>query len=176
MPFKGVFASIKSMSDKNLELENNTDSRIYEVGYLLAPTIDEGGIPAVYGNLKELISSLNGEIISDEIPRIRELAYTLGKDVQNVRSKFDTAYFGWTKFEMEPEKVLELKKKLGLDPNFLRFLIIKAIKENTIVAKRFVRRDIVRRKTPGIAGAGNEVPVEINKEEIDKEIDAMVAV
>src|SRR3989344_6520876 len=118
---------MKSMSDKDLDLEDNADSRIYEVGYLLVPTIEEGGIPAVYGNLKELVLSLSGQVISDEIPRMRELAYTLGKDVQNVRNKFDTAYFGWTKFEMEPEKVLELKKKLDLDSNFLRFLIIKTI-------------------------------------------------
>ena len=48
---------MKFMSDKDLDLENNADSRIYEVGYLLVPTIEEGGIPAVYGNLKELIGS-----------------------------------------------------------------------------------------------------------------------
>ena len=167
---------MKFMSDKDLDLENNADSRIYEVGYLLVPTIEEGGIPAVYGNLKELIGSFGGQIISDEIPRMRELAYTLGKDVQNVRSKFDNAYFGWTKFEMDPEKVLELKKKLDLDPNFLRFLLIKTVKENTLAIKRFVRRDTVHRKTPGVGGTNTETPVEMNKEEIDKEIEAMVAI
>ena len=167
---------MKSMSDKDLDLEDNADSRIYEVGYLLMPTIEEGGIPAVYGNLKELVLSLSGQVISDEIPRVRELAYTLGKDVQNVRNKFDTAYFGWTKFEMEPEKVLELKKKLDLDSNFLRFLIIKTIKENTVAARRFIRRDTIHRKTPGVGGTDIGAPVEINKEEIDKEIEAMVAI
>lgn len=167
------------MSEVNLDLENNmegdVDSRIYEVGYLLVPTIEEGGVPAIYGNLKELILSLGGGIIFDEIPRMMQLAYTLGKDVQNVRNKFDTAYFGWTKFEMEPEKVLKLKKKLDLDPNFLRLLIIKTIKENTVAASRFIHRDTMRRRVPSVAGSDNDVPVEINKEEIDKEIDAMVA-
>ena len=167
---------MKLMSDKDLDLENNADSRIYEVGYLLVPTIEEGGVPAVYGDLKELISNSDGEIIADEIPRMMELAYTIGRDVQNVRSKFNTAYFGWTKFAMEPEKVLELKKKLDLDSNFLRFLVIKTVKENTVAARRFVHRDTIRRKVPGVGVAENETPVEINKEEIDKEIDAMVAI
>lgn len=164
------------MSDKDLDLENDTDSRIYEVGYLLVPKIEEVDVPALYGNLKELILSLGGVIIADEIPRMKELAYTLGKDVQNVRSKFDTAYFGWTKFEMEPAKVLELKKKLDLDPNFLRFLIMKTVRENTVATKRFVRRDTVHRKIPGVGGGNVETSVEIDKEKIDKEIEAMVAI
>jgi ribosomal protein S6 len=129
--------------------------------------------------LKELITGLGGGIISDEMPRMIPLAYNVQKDVQNVRNKFDTAYFGWTKFEMDGEKVSELKKKLDLDSNFLRFLILKTVRENTVAAKRFVHRDITHRRPPGVGAKkeeGGEAPVEINKEEIDKEIDAMVAV
>ncbi len=161
------------MEDINNEVETN--SRIYELGYLLVPTLSEENVPATYSSLKDLIVSLGGEMISDEMPKIISLAYSMLKVTQNVRNKFDSAYFGWVKFEINPEKVLELKKKLDIDPNFIRFLILKTVRENTIAAKRFVHRDSRRKILTSKKEGENEVPLPINKEEIDKEIDAMVA-
>jgi len=163
---------------KNEETEAETrEPKVYELGYLLVPTITIEDVPVMYGNLKELVSSMGGEIISDEMPKSIPLAYTMLKVVKNVRSKFDTAYFGWIKFSMSASAIVSLKKKLDLDPNVIRFLILKTVKENTIAAKRFVGRDMVRRKpTTSTKTDESGAPVEINKEEIDKEIDAMVAV
>ena len=162
------------MEDSNENVEVN--SRVYEVGYLLVSTLKEDEVPAVYGNLKELVVSLGGEVISDEMPKMIPLAYAMVKVVANVRNKFNTAYFGWTKFMMDSGKVLELKKKLDLDSNFIRFLILKTVKENTIAAKRFVRGDMMHKKPRTGKNENDETAVPINKEEIDKEIDAMVAV
>jgi ribosomal protein S6 len=156
------------------EIAGEANERVYEVGYLLVPTISEEELPAVYGNLKELISALGGVAISDEMPKMMTLAYSMVKVVSNVRNKFNTAYFGWTKFTMDSDKILELKKKLDLDPHFIRFLILKTVKENTIAAKRFVRGDVIHRR-PLVKKTDEEVAVPINKEEVDKEIDAMVA-
>lgn len=159
--------------EKNID-EIETNSRVYEVGYLLVPTLSTEDMPSVYSSLKDLVVSLKGDIISDEMPKMIPLAYQMVKVVQNVRNKFDTAYFGWVKFEMSPDKVLELKKKLDLDPNFIRFLIQKTVKENTIAAKRFIHKD-TRRKTSTTKEGENETALPIDKEEIDKEIDAMVS-
>lgn len=157
--------------------ENEVDSRIYEVGYLLVPTIEEGNVPVNHGNLKDLVSSFSGEIVSDEMPKMINLAYTMTKVLQNIRNKFNSAFFGWVKFSMDPEKVLELKKKLDSDTNIIRFLILKTVKENTIAAKRFTHREGGVRRKPSIKKEGEaHEAVEINKEEVDKEIDAMVAV
>jgi len=159
------------------EISEGGDARVYELGYLLVPTIKEEDVPAMYGNIKEFVVNLGGVTIADEIPKMISLAYPMTKVTANVRGKFSTAYFGWTKFTMNAGKVLELKKKLDLDPNFVRFLILKTVKENTIAAKRFVRRDMVHRRSPTIKRSGDDKEaVPINKEEIDKEIDAMVAV
>lgn len=162
------------MEDNKEDVEVN--SRVYEIGYLLIPTIEEENVPVVYGNLKELVSILGGEIISDEMPKMISLAYTMLKVTQNVRSRFDTAYFGWTKFEMGSDKILEFKKKVDLDPNFIRFLILKTVKENTIAAKRFIHKDTRRKVISAKKDGENEIVTPINKEEIDKEIEAMVAV
>ena len=155
--------------------EKNIDSRVYEVGFLLVPTISQEEVPTVYGAMKDLIVSLGGETISDESPKMIDLAYTMKKTIQNVKNRFDSAYFGWTKFFMDAEKVSELKKKFDLDPKIVRFLIVKTVKENTIAAKKFTARDGVRRKTFSAKKEEGAVEVPINKEEVDKEIDAMVA-
>lgn len=166
-------------SDKDILSADETkggDFKVYEVGYLLVPSIPEEEIPLMYGNLKELISSLKGVMISDEMPSMINLAYTMQKTVQNVRNKYDTGYFGWLKFYMDGENVLTLKKKLDLDGKIIRFLILKTVKENTIAAKRFVHKDITHKKPMTKKADENEEVVAINKEEIDKEIDAMIAV
>lgn len=158
------------------EISEDVNHRVYELGYLLVPTIAEEDVPVIYGNLKELISSFSGVAISDEMPKMIPLAYTMVKVVANMRNKFNSAYFGWAKFMMKTDAVLELKKKLDLDPNFIRFLILKTVKENTIAAKRFVRGDMAHRRPTVKKSSENEVVVPINKEEIDKEIDALVAI
>ena len=162
------------MPDMESEEKNSvSDNKVYELGYLLVPTIAEEDVPINYGNTKELVSSFGGEIIADEMPKAINLAYSMSKVVSNVRHKFNTAYFGWTKFTMNAERVLELKKHLDLDPNFIRFLIVKTVKENTIASKRFVRGDSYKRP---VARKNTEENIPINKEEIDKEIDALIAV
>ena len=163
------------VKDKN-EILDEVNSRVYELGYLLVPTLSEEDVPVTFGNLKELISSLGGVAISDEMPKMITLAYPMVKVITNIRNKFKTAYFGWIKFTMDSDKVLDLKKKLDLDPNFIRFLILKTVKENTINTRRFVRGEMVHRKTKIEKSENDKVVVPINKEEIDKEIDAMVAV
>lgn len=162
------------IKDKN-EISEDSSSKVYELGYLLVPTIAEVEVPAIYGNLKELVMSFHGEVIADEMPKMMNLAYSMPKVIANIRSKFNTAYFGWTKFTMSPSKVLELKKRLDLDQNFIRFLILKTVKENTIAAKRFIRGEASYRR-PNLKRNDNEPVVPINKEEVDKEIDALIAV
>jgi len=158
------------------ESENiEVNSRIYEVGYLLVPTLGEEDVPAVYTKIKDLVVSLGGEIISDDMPKMMNLAYTMQKVVQNARTKYDTAYFGWVKFGMDSSKILELKKSLDADVNIIRFLTLKTIKENTIAAKRFIHRDSKRKVLYTKKEGENESSLPIDKEEIDKEIEAMVA-
>src|SRR3989338_3057052 len=166
------FMQQEEIEDQN-EAKETQNSKVYELGYLLVSTIPEEDVPVIYGNLKELISSLGGNAISDEIPKMIPLAYAMVKVVNNVRNKFNTAHFGWIKFMMDSDKVLELKKKLDLDPNIIRFLILKTVAENTIAAKRFMRADLHSR-IPRAQRSEDGAVTPINKEEIDKEIDELV--
>ena len=162
------------MQENELDKEDS-GSRVYELGYLLVPTIAGEDIPKTYGDLKELImATFHGVIISDEIPKMITLAYPMQKVISNVRNKFSTAYFGWTKFTMDSKQILELKKRLDLDSQIIRFLIIKTVKENTIATKRFIHRET---KRPFVVkkSEGDKVLTPVEKEKIDEEIDALVA-
>lgn len=169
---------MEPMQEAEIEEKNEgNDKRVYELGYLLVPTVKEEDISVAYGNLKDLLVSLGGVVITDEMPKMMPIAYSMEKVVTNVRNKFNTAYFGWVKFYMDAGEVLSLKSKLDLNPNFLRFLILKTVKENTIASKRFIRGEGSYRKDFSAKKDKEEgVVTEINKEEIDQEIDAMVAV
>ncbi len=180
---KDSSAIMKTMQDTennavNSEVVENTHkdgNRVYEVAYLFLPTISEDDTATAYGNLKELITSSGGEVISSDMPKMIGLSYTMYKVIQNVRNKFDNAYFGWIKFIIEPEKALELKKKLDLEENLLRFLMVKTVKENTISSRRFTHKEGGYKKSAPAPKKeeGSETP--IDKEEIDKEIEAMVS-
>lgn len=165
-------AEIKDTNSIFIDAEGDSAERVYELGYLLVPTVSEEDMPALYGNIKELVSSLGGSHVSDEMPKMITLAYAMTKVVNNVRNKWSNAYFGWTKFKMDSGKVLELKKKMDLDPKVIRFLILKTVEENTIASKRFIRGDMHRKPKTKEDGE-NAAP--INKEEIDKEIEALIA-
>ena len=164
---------VERVKEENIE---KSDGQVYELGYLFVPNITEEDLSVHYGNLKDLVASLGGDMISDDMPKMMTLAYTMAKVTSNVRTKYDNAYFGWMKFTMEKDKVGELKKKLDLNPQVIRFLIMKTVKENTIASRRFVGRDMPHRKMNPMwkpEEKGEAAP--INKEEIDKEIEAMVA-
>lgn len=155
----------------NEEKELNT--QIYELGYLLVPTLSEEEVPSYFTSLKDMVSSFGGEFISEEIPRMIPLAYEMTKVISNVNNKFNNAYFGWIKFEMNTENVLILKAKLDLETNIIRFLITKTVRENTIAQKKFNLKEGLRKRTKK---EESEDVAPMNEEEVDKEIEKMVAI
>ena len=108
MIFKPSFASMKPMSDEEIKETDaqNATEQVYELGYLLLPTILEENVSAAFGNLKELTTSLAGVPVSEEMPKMIQLAYPMSKVVANTRHRFTAAYFGWLKFTMGVDKVL----------------------------------------------------------------------
>lgn len=148
-------------------------TKVYELGYLFIPTIKEEDLGAEYSNLKDIVASFGGEFISDEMPKMINLAYSMQKVTSNVRSKYNTAYFGWVKFYMDGESVTKLKQKLDLSPLIIRFLILKTVKENTIASKRFTRGDAYKKPKAKTKEESDDA-TPMDKEKIDQEIDALV--
>ena len=99
--------------------------QVYELGYLLLPSISEEDLPEVVGKIKSLISN---EIGSEDPIKI-DLAYTMTKTVGAARYVVDDGYIGWGKFDSEPEAVALFRNKVAEMDEVLRFIIIKAPRE-----------------------------------------------
>lgn len=116
--------------------ESVVDNKVYEISYVLVPTLSEDAALEKINALKESIATMNGSFISEETPYIRELAYEMIRVIRNANQRFSEGYFGWVKFEMSPAQILTLEEKLKLDEDFIRFLLVKADRDLNFFTKR----------------------------------------
>lgn len=115
---------------------NEVEPRVYEVAFWLVPTISESDLSSHHVRLQKRITDAGGTIISEEAPYLREAAYELIKVIDNVNKRFNDGYFGWMKFEMQPEAVIAVQDAFEADTQIIRSLVIKTVRENTTYTKR----------------------------------------
>ncbi|MBU4480400.1 30S ribosomal protein S6 [Patescibacteria group bacterium] len=153
----------------------NATGKVYEIGYLLLPVIAEENVSLEVSKIKDIIEKNKGMFFSEGIPEMRGLTYPMTKAISGKNQKFDSAYFGWVKFEADSDVINLIKNELEKIGNILRFLIIKTVKENTIVANSKVGKFSFDKKE-GKPKKEKKVE-EINKvdeKELDETIDELV--
>jgi len=153
-----------------------TAGTVYEVGFHVVPTVSPENLPKEYDAVKAALEKNGATIISEEFPKLRNLAYTMIKAIGSARHRIDTAYFGWIKFEGPRESVAEIDKAMKADEKILRHLIIKTVRENTIYGPKILaeerkdaRNEEVKEEKKDAKEAGP-----VNQEELDKSIDKLV--
>jgi small subunit ribosomal protein S6 len=166
-------------TEETIKNEVKESHLIYEVGFLLLPTLPEEKMPEIMANIKGIIEKDGGEIISEEAPKMRPLAYEISKMIQIKKSAFDHAYFGWVKFEIESAKLSSVKKSIESMEEILRALFIKTIRESTLMSGKVSERDSQKTKAESLVpeavdGVIEDVVAPANEEEIDKSIEALV--
>lgn len=117
--------------DENNEKGLKTD--IYEVGYLIVPTVSEEKVGGEVNVIKEALSKIGGNLISEGNPSYMNLAYPMRSEGEKGGKMFDTAHFGWIKFELSPESVLVLDKTLKSNSKILRYVLVKTVREDTFI-------------------------------------------
>ncbi len=159
--------------------EKDENVAVYEVSFLLLPSLASEQVPSSADFLKKVIKELGGAIISDENPILIDLAYPMTKVVGTTRHKVDTAYFGWLKFELSRDGMEKVKKSLDSSENVLRYLIIKTVRENTLLfgKMKLGKEEKPKRneeKDEPVEDDSIDVVKETSPEEIDKSIDELV--
>ena len=170
------------------EHENN---RVYEFSYLLTSSIPEDKVTEKVGKLKGEIEKNGGEILAEEQAEFIPLAYEMSRTIENKKVRFTHAYFGWVKFEGEPEILAILKEIFDRDEEIIRHLTIKTVRENTMAPKKLTQvkatdkrkmnPDTITANSPLPAGSEESViteevlPEVSTTEEVDQKIDEMVA-
>ncbi|HUC88779.1 MAG TPA: 30S ribosomal protein S6 [Candidatus Paceibacterota bacterium] len=166
-------AKVKDSAD---EVEKNTEEKdirtsIYEVGYLMVPSIAEENLGGEVTSFKDSLAELGASFISDEYPKMTELAYEMSRSIENKKQKFLYGYFGWVKFECATNEARIIKENLDKNEKLIRYLMIKTVRESTMSPKRpYGRQEGVKRRF----AVKSEDAGPINEETIDKEIDALV--
>lgn len=150
-------------------MSDTENKKIYEVGYHILPTLTEEEVAKVVSSLKEQITELGAEIISDQYPVLTTLAYEMEKVIDNKSRYFGSAYFGWIKFEVLASAVEGFKESMEKNLDILRFIIIKTVRESTLAVPKLAHKGMSRRSTPEAESA-----TPIDEEEVDKKIEEMI--
>ena len=156
---------------------NDKEPRIYEVGFHVVPTTPEEEVVSVSNAVKDLVESTKGAIIMDQNPSSVNLAYPMDHVVANKKNIYDSAYFGWVKFQVEPEAISTIKEGLEKNENIFRFLIIKTVREDTLARKPVLKPRKKITATAAAVGVGKRSEDKkegISEEEVDKAIEELV--
>ena len=170
------YGSLGSMEQEKTQ-EKGDALTVYEVSYLLLPSLAVEQVPAKADSVKAILTSAGGVVVSGETPVLIDLAYPMTKVVSTVRHKVTTGYFGWMKFELSSEGIEVVKKNLDADNQILRYLIIKTVKENTLLngKMKLQKEEKARRgEEETVVEGAPEAVKEVAPEELDKSIDDLV--
>lgn len=152
------------------------EKQVYEIGFHILPTVAEEKLPAEVAILQKAVEAGGGTVIKESFPALRELTYTMQKYIDTKKVSFEKGYFGWIKFESEPALAQELKKVADEHPNMLRYIIVKTIREDTVLTKPAEKiEEKGPKETPAQKGEKEaEEKGAIDEETIDESIDELV--
>ncbi|MEK7556314.1 MAG: 30S ribosomal protein S6, partial [Patescibacteria group bacterium] len=171
-PYSG---SIIRMEKEEKEGQDEKEAGIYELGFILLPTIPEEKIGEEVSKVKDAVGE-SGLVISGADAEMITLAYPMVKVLGGKNSTFTSGYFGSLIFQTGSDTVGDVKVALTKNDRVLRFLIIKRTKESLLPSVR--KSSSTREKAPmGAKTKDERTPVERKalEEEIDKTIEELVA-
>ena len=148
-------------------------TRIYELGYLLLPTLGDEKAAQKAEAIKEFIAKLGGEEIAEGQPERIDLAYSMVKVIENKNVRFVEAYFGWYKFTLDADKLALLKEFITNDLDTIRHILFKTVRENTFMLRKGVRRKAkLSENGEEIPGTDDEALAEASETEVADVIEA----
>ena len=129
--------------------------------------------------LRTLIEKSDGAFIAEGAPQRVNLAYPMAVWNNGSWTKYNDAYFGWLKFELDAAKITLLEDACKADKEILRHLIIKTVREDTRAnVRQFVLKEVKRTdtiKTIAKVKPVAEVKEEVSDEKLDEAIEELVA-
>ena len=161
---------------------NETDvesglARIYEIGYLISPTVKEEDVEKVVAEIRKAIEKEGGNFIAEGAPAMTRLSYGISGLEGGKQIEFDRAFFGWLKFEAPATSALALDEVLKHNNSVLRHIIFRTVREETRAHLRAPQLREVRRtdtiKTSPKRPEENAAPV--SEAQLDKALEDITA-
>ncbi|MDO8548367.1 MAG: 30S ribosomal protein S6 [bacterium] len=161
-------------SEASSQASEGSERSVYEVGFHIVPTVAEAEIGSVLEKLRAALAKGDAEIIKEEFPAKKTLAYMIERSLTGKREKYTESYFGFIKFAMDKAKVAEFTATLRATSEILRFLVIETVREEAVVPRRAVfSSDRLEGETIKKPTTVPEASREISEEELNKSIDAL---
>lgn len=110
------------------------EPRVYELGYLLMPSVNEENLETERDALVALITKFKGIVISEGQPQLIDLAYEMSKVINNKKQTYTQAYFGWIKFDVTPDAIDSLIEEVEAGESLIRSIMTKTVRENTLTS------------------------------------------
>lgn len=146
---------------------------LYEVGYHLVSSIAEDAVGAEVARIREAIEGSKGVVVSEEWPKRTQLAYTISRKEQSGLAHYDTAYFGWIRFEIDRAQIQRIQNVLEELSAMLRFIVIEV--PRAVAAPKKQRARSVFGKTKEKESEAPVSAAEDTSEELDREIEKLVS-
>jgi len=159
--------------------EDKAEAQLYELGYHLVPSLGEDDLALRVADLQKKITALGGKIHSEGAPQSFTLAYTMHKQRGGKWDRYDTSFFGWTRFEAAPESLPELKDDLEHNDSLVRYLLTKLDPDALLPQKVYKPKvDLKEVKTEPKQlekkQATDEPKAEVSEAELDKQIEELI--
>lgn len=161
--------------EENKKEKEEAKLHAYEVGYHIVPTVSVENLSSEVEKIKNFIAKEGAVVVSEEFPKTRELAYSISKSIGGIKKNFDTAYFGWIKFDAGEAPIGKIKKFFDENENILRFILINTVKGNTIFSSNLSgneKKEELKLSKDDVAEKDAKSP--ISQEELDKTIDKLI--
>ena len=143
--------------------EEKTGKFFYELSFWLKPQLEEEEVSQKISQIQRIIQEEGGYNVEASLPKLKLLAYPIKKET--------SGYFIYIQFEISPEKLLAVEKKLKQEQDILRYLIVKREKRKTSlfspVRKKKERKTISTRTEP-------EKITAVDLQELDKKLDEIL--
>lgn len=176
MAEKSQTAEVLTQANQPAGLAGSDSRPVYEVGFHIVPTVGDEGVAGVVDQIRSALGT--AEIISEQFPEKKRLAYTVERSLTGKREKYDDAYFGFIKFALERESINALEDALRSNKNVLRHLLIETVREDISATPRravFTSDRLEGETIQKPKAAVEEKVAEVSEEELDKSIDALVS-
>lgn len=106
-------------------------SRIYEIGYIIVPTVKEDELESHVSAIRNQIEKADGSFIAEGAPSLLKLSYSMTVREGERSNEYDRGYFGWLKFEASPETARALQEMLAANAVILRSTVFRTVREDT---------------------------------------------
>lgn len=106
-------------------------ARVYEVGYVITPTMKEQEVEKIVGDVRSEIGKANGSFIAEGAPSLARLSYAMPALENGKRMLHDRGYFGWIKFDSSIASAGRLKEALEKNEQVMRFIVFRTVREDT---------------------------------------------